>query len=289
MSQQTSKRLVSAISFIKPWTTPGVPQRARFNDSSIGNSMTPTPSSSSTTKPRPASATKRPWTKESLRKACLQRIRQNGKTTPHELVRQELLRRIVTPCRLDYDDENENLINDDTPMDMVVDEHDEDVMVAALGRHLSEEELLSLLEELEDEMAKVEAMRIQEGLDIQQQEIDYLEGQIADFYYYHHNESSNDDEASVLCPVCRQNTIIESEGELVCPNSMDHESCTFRIPKTDTIIISLSVLREQLRKCLDGHSSHCEGDLNVSCNENGRLEAFCPLCCEQSCVILSPS
>lgn len=206
--------------------------------------MTPQPRG----KARPVSASKR-W-KDKIRRSCITRLKQGNLTemTPQTLINEELHRHgvEVTPCRLDME------IETDDPV--------------GVENYLMEEDLFDLLEEVEQEMAKADAILLQEGLDLKEQEEEYLASRISEYYEEDRHENG------VFCPVCQQCNLVETDDGVVCPNAMDGESCSVRLATP-----SLEDLKLHLQRAYEQHSQDCEGVLEFTSSLNGLLTA-CTLC-----------
>mmetsp|Transcript_21331 Transcript_21331/g.32873 ORF Transcript_21331/g.32873 Transcript_21331/m.32873 type:complete len:355 (-) Transcript_21331:1609-2673(-) len=152
---------------------------------------------------------------------------------------------------------------------------------------LSELEYYELMQEVEDELQREEALLTEEMEEFERYDQQQFEEQIADFeqwedaHHVHHlAEEMHQDECigegygastEVICPVCFSANLVEvSKDSIQCPNKT--ENCTVEIscvPKTTDGISSLQTLRERLRIIHDEHGALCMGSLRFSTRRKG--------------------
>ena len=186
---------------------------------------------------------------------------------------------LLSPCT----DRQHVLVSPAVDMDEELDSRE--VHQAVADHFLSEEELFELLEEVEAELEKTEAVQIEECLHIERIDQLDLEERISEFQQWEEIEIG--DVTVVLCPLCSDARLVYTlpDPRFVCPNSMDG-SCALDIPNPDRLL--LDDLRERLRIALEGHASYCHdtlsfvivnGDTDASRSGlNRRLVAKCSSC-----------
>jgi len=268
--------------------------------------ITTTTSSSATTKPvaRKITPTASKTWKENLRRACLERARQRQRRRPssnnnhddddnedssnmmmmvpavRQMVEEELRQRSIAvraPC---FSDEPEptNELSSMAMMDS--DEQSNEIVVPKAQHFISEEELLELLEEMEQEMEREQASLVDDMLQRAENERQYLEEQVLDFQQWEEMHQHQDD--AVPCPVCHEeNLMFSGDGTMiVCPNSMDGScSCSLQLcnNNTNNNLRTLHDLQDKLRQAYEEHSLHCHHFLTFS-SQNGHLQASCSAC-----------
>lgn len=144
---------------------------------------------------------------------------------------------------------------------------------------ISEEELYELMQEVEDELQREEAMYAEEFLNtaeyyeqLHQQE---LEWQIAEFEEW---EAINQHNETVPCPICNDEAILEEQDWFVCPNNMQG-TCPFKVSKPD-INFSLADLKNSLALALETHAAHCFSPIRfvVDKRDESELTTLVALC-----------
>lgn len=157
-----------------------------------------------------------------------------------------------------------------------------------VNHFISEEELFELLEQVEEEIQRTDALRLEEVLQLADNEQTMLEEQVRDFEEWQATEQSLSEhvqQSSVLCPVCREANLSETmQGGIICPNHMDG-SCPLELTPTATTVnahhndhghgqqydhgqqygqhgLTLHHLCEQLRMAYEEHASYCQDYLS---------------------------
>lgn len=162
---------------------------------------------------------------------------------------------------------------------MVVDSDDKSNENVPKAQHfISEEELYELLEEIEREMEREQALLVDDMLERVENERQYFEESVIDFQHWEEMQHHQDD--AVPCPICHQaNLMLSGDGSMIiCPNSMDG-SCSLELcndPRNSNLQ-TLHDLRHKLQQVYEEHSLQCHHFLTFS-SQNGRLQANCSAC-----------
>lgn len=239
----------------------------------------------------PASASKSKSWKENLRRACIHRVREQQQKRQHRLISPESERPQSRNSNnynsISYDDDDNSAI---MPARLMIEEemrqqgigvaspcvvangdsgqYDGEAIPSVEDYFISEEELFDLLAEVEEEIERTEALRLEEELELARNEQLNLEDQIAEYEQWEEQlreEDGGDNAAmsravaagevswsgrhvnvNVLCPICRECTLTETpRGDIVCPNHMDG-SCPMQL---------LAPSRQQRKQHAHQHSS----------------------------------
>jgi len=242
--------------------------------------------------------------KENLRRACLDRARRQRRqqlsTTNNNNESQQQQQQpddedcLMSPARRMVEEElRQQAIGIRSPclhqqeavdhqMETSLDEPDEQqngtgdahsLTAVPIAHHfISEEELFELLEEVEQEMQREQALHVDDILEMAQHEKAYLEEQVIDFEQWEEMHHQHDN--TVPCPVCHESNLILSNGAIVCPNTMDG-SCSLQLPSDN---LSLEHFQDKLRSAFDEHSMHCHHYLTFWMENDGHLRANCSAC-----------
>ena len=227
------------------------------------------------TKRRVVSARKRTpvasksW-KENLRQACLYRARQR-RSSPEALTDQDML----SPRLLIEDELRQHGVKLISPcMDR---NQQQSTPQKSVDHYISEEELFELLQEVEDEMQRSDAIHLEEMIEIARDEEQYLENQIADYELWEESKMIEGSPVQVLCPICQEANLTNTpNGDIICPNHMD-ESCSFCLAEGQPV--SLFHLRQRLRQACEQHGAHCQNSLCFEItSDTSNLIANCSVC-----------
>jgi Replication protein A interacting C-terminal len=210
----------------------------------------------------PTSSHKR-W-KESIRQACLARVRQRQlqqhEETASEMIENELRRHSWR-------------VQDDIMEGVVARSNDRQEAALRASHFLSEAELFELLEEVENEMQLNNEQHLEEILHQAQNEMQYWEHQVTDYEQWQSDQQKIESTA-VLCPICQDANLTQhSDGSILCPNAMDG-SCSARL----TFDSSLPELQHMIRSTYEEHSLHCHNHLVFRVADDSRLVATCSSC-----------
>lgn len=233
--------------------------------------------------------------KENLRRACLDRARRgrscittnildqnnqvesNGvSAAARDMIEDELRQReiaIHSLCSEDRFQLTRGHDPADCSMDTVEEEPLRDAEVPRANHFITEEELFELLAEVEEEIEREEALRLEERI---RHEMEYLHDQVSDFERWEETKQQQDTplNVAVLCPICHEENLVQSlDRSIVCPNCMDG-SCSMQL---DNIGLTLPELQERMRASLDEHSLYCHHYLSFNIQE-GHLRATCSAC-----------
>jgi hypothetical protein len=201
--------------------------------------------------------------KESLRKSCLKRARnRRNKQDARCIVRDELEQHgmsVDSPCS------------------------------EASEYRISEQEWIELLEmvEQEYEQAQLQQWTETEEQHAAQEEYEqrYLLEQANDFDEWQ-AQQLHEEESFVLCPICQDANLLQTDEGILCPNHMDGY-CSLQLSRP---LLQLETLRELLRLTFDRHGSHCSGKLSfqvAASPADTTLVAVCSTCREHTDVLAS--
>lgn len=162
-----------------------------------------------------------------------------------------------------------------------------------LPYEMSEDEFIELLEEIERDIERAAALRLEEEIDrIYNDDQEYLEYQISQFEVEENNDDVNDKQQRVLCPLCQEAYITQTscatfteDPDLVCPNFMDG-SCAFRL--SGRTGLTTEILRYRLSQAYTAHSEYCNGDLSIRLTTDAAtsdLHGLCELCSSNIVVL----
>ena len=160
----------------------------------------------------------------------------------------------------------------DCSMDTVEEEPLRDAEVPRANHFITEEELFELLAEVEEEIEREEALRLEERI---RHEMEYLHDQVSDFERWEETKQHDTPfSIAVLCPICYEDNLVQSsDRSIVCPNYMDG-SCSMQL---ESIGLTLPDLQERMRASLEEHSFYCHYCLSFHI-QKGHLLATCSSC-----------
>ena len=290
--------------------------------------MTRTSSSSDATTPFKqgivsASKNTKAWRKR-LRDACLDRVRlsqkkqrpcdyaqgqPNAMTTtmiaeeklggddPRSLVEAQLKLhgvRIVSPTSKTHDGATALSMDwTESTTDDPIDESDEFVM--------TEDEVIALMEEIENEMKRHQEVLLEEELNRMEHEENALYESIADYEQWDEAVTAGQDSGcycvEVCCPCCQESNLTTSSDasewgvDVLCPNQMDG-SCPLRLEARPGL--SLHNLRDRLAQAFHDHGEGCAARLEFHVSKDKQspgasppitqLWAICNDCGTRACV-----
>jgi len=239
--------------------------------------VTPKASAASAVPARKITPTASKVWKDNLRRACLDRARSRRRrnapaaaaAAARYMVEEELRQQGIalrSPCT------TQDLVESaDQMMEVVTD-------VPKANHFISEDELFELLEEVEEEIERTEAERLDDMIQQVQNEQQYLEDQIVEYEKWEENnklaQAAADNRLAVPCPICQDENLLQSDNHsIVCPNHMDG-SCTMQLDNADLNLIDLQAI---IQAAFEAHSASCHDCLSFHICE-GRLLATCAVC-----------
>jgi hypothetical protein len=206
--------------------------------------------------------------KDSLRRACFDRIRQQRTNhNPHQPPSPQLSAQQVVA----YESRQQGVsvrwpvVENHRHGNLLIYDEVDSLSMIPTNYSMSEEEWIELLEEVEQELDRSRCEHILLEQDI------YLEDQIADYERW--QQEKEDSELTIPCPICYGRLSQTAANEIVCPNSMDG-SCSMQLLDTR---VSLPELSDALQETIERHAVACSGIFAFE-RLGERLVATCSTC-----------
>lgn len=156
---------------------------------------------------------------------------------------------------------------------------------------MTEEEWIELIQEVEEEMERAEALQLEQALELDRSEEQYWQEQIAHFDEHEYNDYDDDDyhdyndgtQVTVVCPICHEANLTETtHGDVVCPNHMDGSCLLHLSPRNG---LTRQSLCHALSLAYQEHARYCNGNLffemeysMAECPSGHHLNAVCSVC-----------
>jgi len=187
----------------------------------------------------------------------------NERTSARELIQQELnqyrLITVLTPGPPERGRTNtRNALNENDAQTFT--EHQDD----EYHQHYSmtEEEWIELIQEVEEEMERAEAIQLEQVLELERHEEQYWQEQISEFDDHEYNDDDGayyGTQVKVVCPICHEANLTESaQGDVVCPNHMDGSCSLLLSPRNG---LTRQSLCHALSLAYQEHARYCNGNL----------------------------